>query len=97
MVETVKGIPGLMKVKYLGALFRMHDTDVRESELLVFIMPEIIGYQGGLDREMHALCVTQQEAQSHIDRYARSVYTRLSRQVLPASPSAPTRAQRHAG
>ncbi|MCA9157060.1 MAG: hypothetical protein KDA72_01960 [Planctomycetales bacterium] len=60
-VETVKGIPGLMKVKYLGALFRMHDTDVRESELLVFIMPEIIGYQGGLGREMQALCVTQQE------------------------------------
>lgn len=60
-VETVKGIPGLMNVKYLGALFRMHDTDIRESELLVFIMPEIIGYQGGLEREMQALCVTQQQ------------------------------------
>ncbi len=60
-VETVKGIPGLMNVKYLGALFRVHDTDVRESELLVFIMPEIVGYCGGLQREMHALDVTQQQ------------------------------------
>ncbi|MEO8268548.1 MAG: FecR domain-containing protein, partial [Aureliella sp.] len=60
-VETVKGIPGLMNVKYLGALFRVHDTNIRESELLVFIMPEIVGYQGGLDREMQALCVTQHQ------------------------------------
>ena len=60
-VETVKGIPGLMNVKYLGALFRTHETDVRESELLVFIMPEIVGYQGGLDREMQALCVAQHQ------------------------------------
>ncbi|MCA9132202.1 MAG: type II and III secretion system protein, partial [Planctomycetales bacterium] len=60
-VETIKGIPGLMNVKYLGALFRMHDTDVRESELLVFIMPEIVGYCGGLPREMHALDVQRQQ------------------------------------
>jgi general secretion pathway protein D len=58
-VETVKGIPGLMNIKYLGALFRTHDTDVRESELLVFIMPEIVGYCGGLPREMAALEVAQ--------------------------------------
>ncbi len=60
-VETVKGIPGLMNVKYLGALFRTHDTDIRESELLVFIMPEIVGYCGGLPREMAALGVTQSQ------------------------------------
>jgi general secretion pathway protein D len=54
-VETVKGIPGLMNIKFLGALFRAHDTDVKESEMIVFIMPEIVGYCGGLDREMHAL------------------------------------------
>lgn len=60
-VETVKGIPGLMNVKYLGALFRTHDTDVRESEMIVFIMPEIVGYCGGLPREMHAMDVTQQQ------------------------------------
>jgi general secretion pathway protein D len=60
-VESVKGIPGLMNIKYLGALFRTHDTDVRESELLVFIMPEIVGYCGGLPREMAALQVSQQQ------------------------------------
>ncbi len=60
-VESVRGIPGLMNVKYLGALFRTHDTDVRESELLVFIMPEIVGYCGGLPREMAALSTTQQQ------------------------------------
>ncbi len=60
-VETVKGIPGLMNIKYVGALFRAHDTDVRESELIVFIMPEIVGYCGGLEREMEALDVTQKQ------------------------------------
>ena len=58
-VETVKGIPGLMNIKYLGRLFSSHDTEVRESELIVFIMPEIVGYCGGLEREMHALEVQQ--------------------------------------
>ena len=60
-VETVRGIPGLMNVKWFGKLFRSHTTDVRESELIVLIMPEIIGYCGGLAREMHALDVTQQQ------------------------------------
>lgn len=63
-VETVKGIPGLMNVKWLGALFRTHNTDVRESEMIVLIMPEIIGYCGGLDREMEALNVIQHELSS---------------------------------
>lgn len=38
------GLPYLKDVKTfnLGALFRGHDTEVRESELVVFIMPEII-------------------------------------------------------
>lgn len=63
-VETVKGIPGLMNVKWLGALFRTHNTDVRESEMIVLIMPEIIGYCGGLDREMEALNVVQHELSS---------------------------------
>lgn len=60
-VETVKGIPGLMNAKFIGKLFRTHSTDVRESELIVFIMPEIVGYCGGLEREMHALDVTQRQ------------------------------------
>ena len=38
------GIPFLKDVKYVGSLFRSRNTNVRESELIVFIMPEIIGY-----------------------------------------------------
>ncbi|HYO24188.1 MAG TPA: secretin N-terminal domain-containing protein [Lacipirellulaceae bacterium] len=43
------GIPFLKDVKYLGPLFRSRDTNVRESELIVFIMPEIVGYNEDLD------------------------------------------------
>jgi general secretion pathway protein D len=36
------GIPYLMDLKYVGRLFRSRSTTVRESELVVFISPEII-------------------------------------------------------
>ena len=50
------GIPFLKDVKYVGPLFRSRDTNVRESELIVFIMPEIVGYDEELDcREAAAL------------------------------------------
>lgn len=39
-----RGVPGFKDVRYLGNLFRSRETNVRESELLVFIMPELIGY-----------------------------------------------------
>jgi general secretion pathway protein D len=55
-VETVRGIPGIMNVKYIGALFRSHTTEMRESELIVFLQPEIIDYQTtGLPREQIAV------------------------------------------
>jgi general secretion pathway protein D len=38
------GIPFLKDIKYLGPIFRSRNTTVRESELIVFIMPEIICY-----------------------------------------------------
>jgi len=38
------GIPFLKDVKYIGPLFRSRTTNVRESELIVFIMPEVVGY-----------------------------------------------------
>jgi general secretion pathway protein D len=38
------GIPFLKDVKYLGPLFRSRNTTVRESELVVFLMPEIVAY-----------------------------------------------------
>ncbi len=43
------GIPGLKDIKYLGNLFRSRDTTVQESELIVFIMPEIVDY----DQDSH--------------------------------------------
>ena len=39
-----KGIPFIKDVKFIGPLFRSRDTNVRESELIVFLMPEIVGY-----------------------------------------------------
>lgn len=39
------GIPYLKDVKFIGPLFRSRSTNVRESELIVFLMPEIVSYQ----------------------------------------------------
>lgn len=38
------GIPLLKDIRYIGPIFRSRDTNVRESELIVFIMPEIVNY-----------------------------------------------------
>ena len=43
-VGEFNGIPYLKDLHVVGRLFRSRDTDVRESELVVFISPEIIGY-----------------------------------------------------
>ncbi|MCI0492525.1 MAG: hypothetical protein L0Z07_06290, partial [Planctomycetes bacterium] len=43
-VGDFKGVPYLKDIKLIGRLFRSRETDVRESELVVFISPEIIGY-----------------------------------------------------
>ncbi|HEX6963742.1 MAG TPA: type II and III secretion system protein, partial [Lacipirellula sp.] len=49
------GIPFLKDLKYVGPLFRSRDTNVRESELIVFIMPEITCYDQPLEpREFQA-------------------------------------------
>jgi general secretion pathway protein D len=56
MVETIRGIPGIMNWKYVGRLFRTHNTEMRESELIVFLQPEIVDTQTtGLEREQIAL------------------------------------------
>ncbi|GIW99882.1 MAG: hypothetical protein KatS3mg111_3215 [Pirellulaceae bacterium] len=53
-----KGIPGLSKVPYLGHLFRYRQDQARESELLVFITPELVDWQyTGTAREQ---CVADQ-------------------------------------
>ncbi len=60
-VETTTGIPRLMSWKRVGKLFRSHSTTIRESELMVFLRPEIV-YLGavGTDRQMAGLCVAHQ-------------------------------------
>lgn len=59
--ETVSGIPGLMRWKKLGKLFRDHDTTVSESELIVFLRPEITTPDTlGTNRQAAALCVGEQ-------------------------------------
>ena len=47
------GIPFLKDVRGIGPLFRSRDTNVRESELVVFIMPEIVGYDCALSCRNH--------------------------------------------
>jgi general secretion pathway protein D len=50
------GIPFLKDVKYIGPIFRSRDTNVRESELIVFLMPEIVGFDEDMSmREAVAL------------------------------------------
>lgn len=59
--ETVTGIPGLMRWKRLGKLFRDHSTTIQESELIVFLRPEItMPNSSGTEREMAAMCTTEQ-------------------------------------
>jgi hypothetical protein len=41
-IGDFSGIPYLQDIKYVGRLFRSRNTRVRESELVVFIMPEIV-------------------------------------------------------
>jgi general secretion pathway protein D len=41
-ITEQNGIPFLKDIKYVGALFRSKNTTVRESELVVFIRPEIV-------------------------------------------------------
>lgn len=63
------GIPYLKDVKYIGPIFRSRNTNVRESELIVFIMPEIVSY----DEPLHP---REQRAQETIG-------CRLARLPLP--------------
>jgi general secretion pathway protein D len=47
------GIPGLKDIKYVGKLFRARDTSMQETELVVFLRPELVDeYYQGLPREV---------------------------------------------
>jgi len=59
------GIPFLKDVKFVGPLFRSRSTTVRESELLIFLMPEIVNYeQPPSQRE----ALAQETANCRLDR-----------------------------
>ncbi len=47
-VGDFDGVPLLKDVRFLGHLFRSRDTKITESELVVFITPEIVGYSDPL-------------------------------------------------
>jgi general secretion pathway protein D len=60
--EVVKGVPFLKDLKHVGKLFRSHSTTIRESELIVFLQPEIIDeFYAGTPREQRAACIANQE------------------------------------
>ncbi|MFG0289817.1 MAG: secretin N-terminal domain-containing protein [Rhodopirellula sp. JB044] len=55
IVENVYGIPYLQEMKYVGKLFQSHKTSIVESELIVFLKPEIVSpCHPGLARERQA-------------------------------------------
>ncbi len=60
--ETTNGVPWLKDRKYIGALFRSHQTNVTESELIVFLKPELVdAYYDNTMRERRAACVATKE------------------------------------
>lgn len=48
-VGSFSGVPGVKDVRFIGHLFRSRSTNIRESELVVFITPKIVGYSDPLD------------------------------------------------
>ncbi|XZE51830.1 secretin N-terminal domain-containing protein [Planctomycetaceae bacterium SH139] len=65
MRDAVSGLPGLMNIRKLGKLFRAHDSGISESELLVFLRPEIISpYHLADPREAAAIDVSEIELNS---------------------------------
>jgi general secretion pathway protein D len=48
-VGDFAGVPGLKDVRWWGHLFRSRSTNIRESELVVFITPRIVGYSDPLN------------------------------------------------
>lgn len=62
IVESTSGVPFLKNVKYIGKLFRSHDTEIRESELIVFIKPEIVTpYDCGNARQQEAAYIANRQ------------------------------------
>lgn len=47
-VGDFDGVPLLKDIRFVGHLFRSRDTQITESELVVFITPEVVGYSDPL-------------------------------------------------
>jgi type II secretory pathway component GspD/PulD (secretin) len=39
-----KGVPGLMKIPYLGALFKQKSKTKKKRELIIFVTPKIVDH-----------------------------------------------------
>jgi len=48
-VGSFAGVPGVKDIRFIGHLFRSRNTNIRESELVVFITPRIVGYSDPLN------------------------------------------------
>lgn len=59
------GIPYLKDVKFFGPLFRSRNTTVRESELIVFLMPEIVAFDHA---PSHREYLAQETVNCRLDR-----------------------------
>jgi general secretion pathway protein D len=85
---SFNGLPYLKDIKKLnlGALFRGRDTEIRESELVVFIMPEIIPYTHVAScREGVAL----QYGQCLLDQVPTATGGRPPYRLMPCCPPVP--------
>tara|TARA_R110002049_G_scaffold27321_1_gene93926 strand:- start:15592 stop:18105 length:2514 start_codon:yes stop_codon:yes gene_type:complete len=72
ITETVRGVPFLKDMKHFGKLFRAHETQVRDSELIVFIKPEIVvPCSLGAPREERAKCISN----CQLDQIAHATHT----------------------
>ena len=73
--ENARGVPGVKNWKHVGALFRDHDTSVRESELLVFLKPEIC--EPGVQRVRE--CMTR----AHLDQTLERLPVPTDESMIP--------------
>ncbi|WP_442481530.1 secretin N-terminal domain-containing protein [Aeoliella sp. SH292] len=67
-VGDFAGVPGLKDVRWLGYMFRSRSTNVRESELVVFLTPRIVGYTGPMDCRSQLVLDTIDCRLDHIPR-----------------------------
>jgi hypothetical protein len=98
-VGNFNGIPYLKDLHVVGRLFRSRDTDVRESELVVFISPEIISYS---DEPNCRQKLAEDTVRCRLDQIPQGegcppCCRRLPSEVFEEDVPAPEAADQHAG